>query len=147
MKYIKVLFVLPFILCICFLNFNYFNCLNLLPIIPPNYIIVTILCITYLLKFITICKIYNNFDIKTTKEFNKYLYTNLLFNFISIISLCVINNLFLTFSSITICSISNLFLYYETKSYSNKISKYLVPSILFSIFCCINVLIIYFMNL
>lgn len=146
-KYFKLLFILPFILCLFILNFNYFNSLKLPSIIPSNNIIVTFLIISYLLKFISIFKIYSIFDIKETKDYNKYLYVNIIFNIFTMISLTNIKNLFLTFSSLTICLLSNLFLYYETKSYDIKISKYLIFSVYFSLISSFLTLVIYFMNL
>ena len=146
-KYLKLLFILPFVFCLLILNFNYFNSLKLPNIIPPNYIIVILLIISYLLKIISILKIYCIYDMKDTKDYNKYLYANIIFNIFTMISLVNINSLFLTFSSITICLLSNLFLYYETKSYDIKISKYLLFSVYFSLVCSIFCLFIYFMNL
>lgn len=146
-KYFKLLFILPFILCLLILNFNYFNSLKLPNIIPSNHIIVTLLIISYLLKIISIFKIYSIYDMKDTQDYNKYLYVNIIFNLSTMISLVNINSLFLTFSFITICLLSNLFLYYETKSYDIKISRYLIFSVYFSLICSISTLIIYFMNL
>ena len=146
-KYIKLSFILPYILSLLLLNFNYFNSLKLIKIVPPNYIIVSLLIISYLSKYLSIFNIYSNFDIKYTKDYNKYLYTNMLFNVLTIFNLTILNNLFLVFSSITICLLSNLFLYYETKSYDKKLSIYLIPSVYLSLFCSIISLIIYFMNL
>ena len=146
-KYLKLLFILPFVFCLLILNFNYFNSLKLPNIIPPNYIIVILLIISYLLKIISILKIYCIYDMKDTKDYNNYLYANIIFNIFTMISLVNINSLFLTFSSITICLLSNLFLYYETKSYDIKISKYLLFSVYFSLVCSIFCLFIYFMNL
>lgn len=146
-KYFKLLFILPYILSFIILDFNYFNSLKLPSIIPPNYIVTILLIISYLFKYLSIFKIYNNFDIKETKDYNRYLYTNMLFNILTMVNLRIVNSLFLTFSSITICLLSNLFLYYETKSYDKRISTYLLPSVYFSLICSFLSLFIYFMNL
>lgn len=144
---LRLFLLLPFILFIIMLNFNYFNLLKIPSIIPSNNIITILLIISYLLKYISIFKFYKEYDVKTTKDYNKYLLVNIIFNFISVFSLTIINNLFLTFSSITICFLSNLFLYYETKSYDIKTSKFLLFDLFFSLICSISTLIIYFMNL
>ena len=106
-KYIKLSFILPYILSLLLLNFNYFNSLKLIKIVPPNYIIVSLLIISYLSKYLSIFNIYSNFDIKDTKDYNKYLYTNMLFNFLTIFNLTILNNLFLVFSSIYYYGIGN----------------------------------------
>ena len=144
---LRLFLLLPFILFIIMLNFNYFNLLKIPSIIPSNNIITILLIISYLLKYISIFKFYKEYDVKTTTDYNKYLLVNIIFNFISVFSLTIINNLFLTFSSITICFLSNLFLYYETKSYDIKTSKFLLFDLFFSLICSISNLIIYFMNL
>lgn len=147
-KYIKLSFILPYILSLLLLNFNYFNSLKLIKIVPPNYIIVSLLIISYLSKYLSIFNIYSNFDIKDTKDYNKYLYTNMLFNVLTIFNLTILNNLFLVFSSITYFVLAFKFIFIlRTKSYDKKLSIYLIPSVYLSLFCSIISLIIYFMNL
>ena len=145
-NYIKLLFILPYILSILLLDFNYFNSLKVI-ITIQSYVIVTLLIISYLLKFLSIFYIYSNFNIKDLKDYNKYLYTNMLFNIMAIFSLAIINNLFLVFSTTVICLLSNLFLYYETKSYDKKIAHYLIFSVYLSLFFAVFGLITYFMDL
>ena len=146
-KYLKLLLIFPFILSIIILDYNYLNSLKLPSVIPPNYIITILLIISYFCKYISIFKIYSNFDVKETKEYNKYLTINIVFNIITMLNLVIVNSMFLVFSSITICLLSNLFLYYETKSYDIKSSKYLLFCIYFSLICSFLSLFIYFMNL
>ena len=139
--------IIPFVLCLFLLKFNYFNSLNLINIIPPNSVIITLLAISYVLKLIGVFKIHNFFDFDNTKDFNKYLYTNALFNLIAVVSISYINSLFLAFASLVVCLISNLFLYYEMKSYDSKTSKFLIFSLYFSLISCSLMLVTYFMNL
>ncbi|MEG0826373.1 MAG: hypothetical protein RR404_02760, partial [Bacilli bacterium] len=62
MKYIKlILFLLPWLLNIFFLNSNYLCSLKLPFIIPPNCIMILFLISSYILITINMFKIYNVF--------------------------------------------------------------------------------------
>ena len=93
-KYLKLLLILPFILSIIILDYNYLNSLKLPSVIPPNYIITILLIISYFCKYISIFKIYSNFDVKETKEYNKYLTVNIVFNIITMLNLVIVNSVF-----------------------------------------------------
>ncbi|MEG0826207.1 MAG: hypothetical protein RR404_01920, partial [Bacilli bacterium] len=84
---------------------------------------------------------------KDTIDYNKYLFTNYIFNIFFMISLFIINNLFLSFCTIIVCFLSTLFLYYESKSYDLKASKYLVFNIYYNLYLSVILLVTYFMNL
>lgn len=142
-----ILFLIPWLVSLLFLRFNYLNSLNTLSIIPPNYILVISLLISYLTNAYSTCRIYSIYDFLETTDYNKYLFTNYLFHIFSIISLCLINNLFLSICCLAITLLSLLFLYYEAKSYDLKASKYLIFNIYYAIFIFFITIITYFMNL
>lgn len=123
-------------------HYKYYNSLNLPFFAPPNILFSIIWSILFILIAYTIYKIYPTSDkyykkVLLINYFSCQLFTILFFN---------LENLFLAFIDTVIVFISSLYLYEATHNYDKKLSKFLIPYIIWNLFALILSLTITVMN-
>lgn len=121
---------------------NYYKNLSLPFFAPPSIIFPIVWTILYLLIAYTIYKVIN----KSTSNYKIYLLINYLSNQFFTITFFTIKNNFLSLTDTIIVFISSLYLYLETKTLDNKISKYLIPYIIWNLYALILITTIYILN-
>lgn len=127
-------------------NSSFYQSLNLPSFAPPPIIFGIVWPILYILISYSIYLIIKEYNLKELKDYKLYLIINYISNQLFTFFFFTIENLFLGFVDSVIVLLSSLFLYYETKSLNEKVSKFLIPYIIWNIFACILSLTIYFMN-
>ena len=149
MKYRKVLLYL-----ICLLPWflggflfksdsNYYYSLTLPFFAPQPFVFAIVWPILYLLIAYSI---YQVVPLKTS-NYKIYLFINYVANQLYSFCFFTLKNNFLSFVDVLIVLISSMYLYVETKSLSQKDSKYLIPYIIWNVFALVLSFSIYVMNL
>lgn len=146
-----IIFIVSFIIWIIpsifIKDYSFYNELNLPFFALPKWAFPIIWTILYILISISISIIYNMYQPKYIKDYNKSLTSNYIFNELFTYILFVFKNLFFSFVIALSNLITSLFLYYETKSLDENASKFLLPYVYFNVFATILSLTIYFINL
>ena len=117
------------------------------PIKIPNIIFYLCTIISILFTTYSIIKLHEEYSLKETKEYNRYVLVDYVFFQGIFFSFFIIKSIFLSFSCSVITLLASLFLYYESKSFDKNNSKYLWYSIYYNLFISLLLLITYFMNL
>lgn len=146
-----IIFIISFIIWIIpsifIRDYSFYNELNLPFFALPKWSFPIVWTILYILISISISIIYNMYQPKYIKDYNKSLISNYIFNELFTYVLFVFKNLFFSFVIALSNLITSLFLYYETKSLDENASKYLLFYVYFNVFATILSLTIYFINL
>lgn len=146
-----IIFIISFIIWIIpsifIRDYSFYNELNLPFFALPKWAFPIVWTILYILISISISIIYNMYQPKYIKDYNKSLVSNYIFNELFTYVLFIFKNLFFSFVIALSNLITSLFLYYETKSLDENASKFLIPYVYFNVFATILSLTIYFINL
>ena len=126
---------------------SFFNELKLPFFALPENLYGIVWTILYILISISIYKIYTISSYKYTKDYNKALISNYIFNQLYLFFIFSLENTFLGFVSSIGILITSLLLYYETKEIDIKSSKYLLPYVFFNIYATILSFTIYLLNI
>ena len=142
-----ILYLLPwFLSSLVPFNTKFYQNLDKPFFTPPGFIFAIVWPILYFLLALSINKVYKNYKISETKNYNISLIVNYLFNQMYPVVFFLFENIFLGFVFTLGTLISSIFLYDNTKNLNEDGTKYLIPYIIWNIFATILSLTIYFMN-
>ena len=143
-----ILFLLPWFLSTIIFPFdkNYYNTLNLPFFTIPRFVFPIAWTILYILIAYSIFKISEVYSFKDTKNYNRALIINYIFNQLFMFFFFNIKNPFLGFIDTLLTFISSLFLYYETNELDNKARIVLTPYPYFLLYATLLSLTIYLLN-
>lgn len=117
------------------------------PFAPAPILFPIVWTILYILIAINIYNTYKLNNYKNIPDYNKSLLINYFSNQIFTFLFFTVKSPFLAMVDTIVVLLSSLFLYYESKEYSKKYSKFLLPYIFWNIFACILIISIFFLNL